>query len=176
MYESSLRYADERDKSYGIAGMTITLVACDGEESLAEIHLDAEPGECMVMSHAFGLKGNPRMSAKIVWHQTLNDLRLSTSMALGNIVCRRYILGGRGLSPSDTAQLRSAVLADAAEYCSLDEDESGRLFDSCLGYVDRIFRQRAVAGVVEAFAEQLTHRRSMTASEAIELLAGLGVR
>lgn len=40
MYESSLRYADERDKSYGIAGMTITLVACDGEESLAEIHLD----------------------------------------------------------------------------------------------------------------------------------------
>ncbi len=89
MNEPSLRYTDERDKSYGIAGMAITLVACDGEHLLAEIHLDAEPGECMVMTHDFGFKGNPRMSAKIVWEQTLKDLRITTSMALGNLACRR---------------------------------------------------------------------------------------
>ena len=32
MNDSSLRYSDERDKTYGIAGMAITIVALDGEK------------------------------------------------------------------------------------------------------------------------------------------------
>ena len=66
---TSLHYTDDRDMAYGVAGMTITLVALDGEEYFAGIDLDAPAGEQMLMSHDFGFKGNPRMSAKIVWER-----------------------------------------------------------------------------------------------------------
>ena len=176
MKEPELRYSDERDKTYGIAGMTITLVALDGEDFLSEIHLDSEPGECMVMSHEFGLRGNPRMSAKIVWEQMLRELRMTTSMALGNLACRRYILAHTGMTKAETDGIRKVVAEEGREYCALDEGECRSLFDSCYSYVDRIFRHAAIGGVVDSFAGELTKRRSMTASEAIELLAHLGLR
>ena len=37
-----LSYNDERDKTYGITGMAITLVVLDGENYLSHINLDAE--------------------------------------------------------------------------------------------------------------------------------------
>ena len=121
---NKLAYADEKDKTYGITGMAITLVALDGEEYLAAIDLDAEAGEHLRMSHDFGFKGNPRMSAKIVWEQTLRD----------------------------------------------------RLFESCMSYVDRIFRHAGIAGVADGFAERLARQRALSGSEAIEILASLGLR
>lgn len=176
MKEPSLSYADARDKSYGIAGMTITLVACDAEQYLAEIRLDAEPGECMVMTHDYGFKGNPRMSAKIVWSQTLNDLRTGTSMALGNIACRRYILSRQPLTAADTAGIREAVRTEGLEHCCLDADEADALFDHCLSYVDRIFRYNGIDNVVHRFVEHLDKHRVLSVDEAVEYLAQLGLR
>lgn len=176
MKEPSLRYTDERDKLYGIAGMAIAMVACDEEDFLAEINLDAEPGECVVLTGDYGLKGNPMLSAKIVWTQAVKDLRASTTMALGNIACRRYVLAGRPLSSNDTHDLRYAVRADALEHCALEADEADNLFNSCMSYVDRIFRHSGVHRIAHTFADKLKEKRSMTAAEAIELLAQLGLR
>lgn len=173
---NKLSYADDRDKTYGVAGMAITIVALDAEDYLDGINLDGDPGEHILMSHDFASKGNPRMSAKIVWEQTLKDLRLWTSMALGNVVCRRYVLAHRGLTTSDQTELRSALRRDAEEHCGLDSDESDRLFDSCLGYVDRIFRHQGVLPIADSFARTLAERRTLTASEAIDILASLGLR
>lgn len=176
MEKFSLRYIDERDKSYGIAGMTITLVACDAANLLSEIHLDAEPGECMVMTHDFGLKGNPRMSAKLLWEQTVSDLRTTTSMALGNIACRRYVKEQRRLSDRDTEPIREAVRGEALEHCELDRDEADSLFSHCLTFVDRVFRHATVQDAAHSFAAELAQRRSMSVNEAIELLARMGLR
>lgn len=176
MNEPNLRYADERDKTYGIAGMAISLVACDGEQLLAEIRLDAEPGECMVMANGFGLKGNPRMSAKIVWEQSIKELRATTSMVLGNIACRRYVLAHKAMTPSDTDCIRQAVRDEASEHCALDADEADALFGNCLSYVDRVFRHSGVQQVARTFADRLASQRTMSADEAIELLAQLGMR
>ena len=176
MNKRTLSYADERDKTYGITGMTITLVVCNAEDYLSEIHLDNQPGECMVMAHQFGFKGNPRMSAKIVWEQTLNDLRVTTSMALGNLMCRRYILDRKPLTDDEASELRRAVVDEASEHCALDNDESARLFDACYHTVDRIFRHSAIRPIADSFAEQLTNRRTLSANETIEILAQLGIR
>lgn len=176
MNEPSLRYSDERDKTYGIAGMTISLVACDGMDLLSEIHLDALPGECMVMTHDYGFKGNPRMSAKIVWSQTLKQLRTTAYMALGNIACRRYVLSRRALTDSDTAPIREALRGEAHEHCSLDTDEADTLFDNCMAQIDRIFRHATVHEAARSFAEQLASRRTLSADEAVEILARLGIR
>ncbi len=176
MSKISLGYSDERDKCYGIAGMAITMVALDGENYLAAIHLDADPGETIVLTPEYGLKGNPRMSAKIVWEQSVNELRLSTSMILGNLACRRYVLLHKGIDASDSAKVRAAVREDAATQCSLEADEADRLFDSCMSYVDRIFRHAGIRRVADSFSEELTRRRSMTGTEVVEILASLGLR
>lgn len=176
MNHSHLSYRNERDKTYGVTGMAITLVALDGEQYLSYINLDAEPSECLEMSHDFAFRGNPRMSAKIVWEQTLKDLRLSTSLALGNLACRRYVLDHDSISRIEAASLRDAMRGDAGEHCGLDSDEADRLFDSCLSYVDRIFSHSGIHNVAHSFASTLTERRSLSANEAIELLASLGLR
>ncbi len=176
MDESSLRYSDERDKSYGIAGMAITLVALDGLDYLEAVDLDAEPGHTMVMAHSFGLQGNPRMSAKIVWEQTVRELRLTTSMVLGNIACRRRIGAGVPVKPADTTSVREAVRAEASGHCGLDDDEADALFRNCYDYVDRIFRHSALPPVVHGFVDKLAEQRSMSAAELSEILAQLGLR
>lgn len=176
MTDSRLRYADEREKTYGLTGMAITLVALDGEHYLGGIDVDAEPAEAFMMSTDFNLRGNPRMSAKILWSETLKELRLVASIALGNIVCRRYVLQHRGLDSADLKEMRSALRFDGEEHCALESDEADRLFDSCYSYVDRLFRHPQLAGIADNFAGHLADRRRLSASEAIDYLASLGIR
>ncbi len=172
----TLSYADEKDKTFGIAGMAITLVALDGEEYLGRIDLDDSTGESLAINRDLCLAGSPLLSAKIVWEQTLKDLRLTTSLALGNLICRRYVLSGRRLSHNEIEGLRKALQLDAEEHCGLDADEADKLFESCHGYVDRIFRHSGVADIASAFANELTRRRSLSSSETTDLLASLGLR
>ena len=172
----TLGFADERDKTYGIAGMVITLVAMDGEDNLEALDLDGPAGEWVLMSNSFGSKGNPRMSAKIIWEQTLAELRMETSMALGNIACRRYVLSHTGIGADEIAALRKALIEDAKEHCGLENDESERLFESCHSYVDRIFLHSGIQDVAHRFAANIAERRRLTASEAVEMLASMGLR
>lgn len=175
MNHSSLKYADERDKIYGLAGMAITLVALDGEKYLCEIRLDAPADKSFVMSHDYGFTGNPRMSARIVWEQTLSDLRMTASMALGNIACRRYVLGHRAIDDNDIVAVREAVRLDAGEHCSLDTDEADSLFNTSLNYVQRIFRHSGVQEIAHTFAGHIGRRRTMSGAEAVEILHSLGL-
>ncbi len=176
MDNNSLSYTDDRDKAYGITGMTITLVACDGEHLLSQIDLDAAPGETMAMTHAYGFRGNPRMSAKIVWSQTLGDLRTTASMALGNLACRRYVLAHRRLNRAEADALRDVIRGEAMEHCALEADEADALFDECLRFVDGIFTHSRVHDLAHSFAAELSERRNMSAGEAFELLQRLGLR
>ena len=172
----SLKYTDTTDKANGIAGMAITLIACQGEHLLAEIRFDEPDGHNLHMAHDFGLPGNPRMSAKSLWSQSVKDLRAMASMVLGNIACRRYILDHMTMTPADTHHVMLAVREEAREYCALDTDEADALFGNCLSYVDRVFRHSGVQEIARRFADRLAAQRTMSADEAIELLAQLGMR
>lgn len=175
MNETTLSYNGERDKVYGLTGMAVTLVALDGEKYLYGIDIDAPAYQALQLGGGFGLKGNPRMSARILWEQAVGELRLHTSMALGNIVCRRYILGHTDISDTDIEPIRQAVHDDASAYCSLDDDEAERLFGSCLDYARRLFRHSGVQQVVHSFAGRLSERRCLSGAETVEILASLGL-
>lgn len=176
MTPTSLHYTDDRDMAYGVAGMTITLVALDGEEYFDGIDLDAPAGEQILMSHEFGIKGNPRMSAKIVWEQTLRELRLAASLALGNLTCRRYLLAHMAVRPAELDAMRDAMRHDAHYHLDMDDDETDRIFDSCRQYADRLFRHQGVADIAHSFAGKLIEKHRMSASEAIEILSSLGLQ
>lgn len=176
MASFTLHYADERDKAGGIAGMAVTLVACDGEHLLAEINLDAPAGSNMVMTHDFGLPGNPRMSAKQLWTQAVKDLRAMTSMALGNIACRRSLRSESIFETDILDTLRALVRDEGADHCSLDADEADELFDSCKSYVQRLFAHPGICELAGRFRDRIMDCRVMSATETVEYLASLGLR
>lgn len=162
--------------AYGVAGMTITLVALDGEEYFSGIDLDAPSGEHLIMSHDYGIKGNPRMSAKIVWEQTLSELRLAASLALGNLTCRRYLLAHMAVRPAELDAIRDALRHDASQHLDMEKDEADHIFDNSRQYADRLFRHQGVADIAHSFAGKLIDKHQMSASEALEILSSLGLQ
>ncbi len=176
MTPSTLHYTDSRDKAYGVAGMAITHVALDGEDFFAGIDLDAPAGEHLIMSHDYGVRCNPRMSAKVVWEQTLRELRLTASLALANITCRRYLLAHMSVRPAELDALRDALRHDASVHLDMDGDEADSIFEECRSYADRLFRHHGVADIAHNFAGRLADRHQMSGREALEILASLGLQ
>ena len=176
MNDSSLRYSDERDKTYGIAGMAITIVALDGEKYLSGISLDAEPGEHIAMSYDYGMRGNPRISAKN--NMGTGCQRPATVHINGT---RQHCLPPvrsrhRPLGSADTEAIRLAVRSEAGTHCELDNDEADRLFDGCLSYVLRIFRHPGIQEVAHSFCGRSHSDVRCRAAEVTELLSSLGLR
>ena len=102
MENDKLKYADERDKSYGIAGMAIAVVAYDSESMLASVSMDAEPGHAVEFGSEFYFSGNPRLSAKIAWTEIIKHFRLATGLLVANAMSRHYVQHRRRL-PADGA-------------------------------------------------------------------------
>lgn len=172
---SALNYSDGHDKSFGLAGMAITLVACDGQELLIGIDMDDTDGRSLLMSPEFTAKGNPRMSAKLVWTQSLEHFKLATSMILGNLMCRHYILRHKALASDIADMLRSLARNEADELCALETDEADAIFNNCYNYVDRLFNHPGVRSIAEEFAEELRSRRNISASEIFDFLSRRGL-
>ncbi len=174
---TSLKYVDERAKSYGLVGMAITLMACDGQNLLAQISLDADPDSDFEMSHEFFFRGNPRMAAKYMWNSDLRHLGIAARMILGNAVCRTYVLRGRrSLSDEQTVAISSILREVAEENCALVSEEADSLFDESYSFVHRLFSHVGVHSIADRFSDELRRRRSMSASEVVDLLGQLGVR
>lgn len=172
----SLKYQDERDKAYGLAGMVITLVTRNGADLLSSVDLDGDADSAFEMSHEFFFRGNPRMAAKYVWSSNLQHLSLAADMIVGNAACRCYVLRGRQSLPEATTQAISRILEEvAAESCDLAAEESAHLLSRSVDYAHRLFSHVAVHRIADEFSSELRRRRTLSGQEALEVLAQLGL-
>ena len=170
MYDK-LKYIDETDKSLGIAGMAITLVACDCEDMLACVSLE-DGEESISMAEEFFFNGNPRLSAKIAWNEILKQFQVTAGMLIGNVLCRKFC---KGTSPEDLLKVvHDIIIEEGARHCSLDEDEADAVYNKNYLYYNRLFMHPTVAGVARDFATALRMQRRMTSGEVIENLRRLG--
>lgn len=172
----SLKYQDERDKAYGLAGMVITLVTRNGADLLSSVDLDGDADSAFEMSHEFFFRGNPRMAAKYVWSSNLQHLSLAADMIVGNAACRCYVLRGRQYLPDNITRAISEVMAEAgAESCDLAAEECETLLRRSLDYAHRLFSHVGVHRIADEFSSELRRRRSLSGQEALEVLAQLGL-
>ena len=172
---SRLRYTDEKDKSYGLAGMAISMVVLDGEEFLSGMSIDAPVGEGVELSQDFYFIGNPRFSAKIAWNEMLKHLQLSSGMVISNVMCRNYVQHRRKLSSELVESLKEFIREEAKENCSLDDDESDMLFEKSLRYFDRLFSYSRVHDIAHEFADTIVKQRQLSSREIIEQLSQLSI-
>lgn len=171
--DQDFKYSNEEDRSYGLAGMAVSVVVWDSEHLLNAVDLDAAAGEGMEMTQEFYFSGNPGLSAKAAWESMVEHFQLSTAMMVSNVMCRRYV----HLNAAIDAELRRRMLDYAVEEgrdaCSLDDDETLRLFDKCYTYCHRVFNHPGVQQVVRDFASALRTRRRLTRGEVAEELRAL---
>lgn len=170
--DNILRYSDEKDKSYGVAGMAIAVVAYDCEDSLSGISIDASADDCVKFGTEFYFIGNPRLSAKVAWSEILKHFRLGTGLLVANAMSRSYVQHRRPL----TAEVQNAIRnfihkSGAADDVQLGEDEIDAVFDRNIDFFDRLFRMQATHDAAHALAADLIDRRHLSAAETVERLS-----
>ncbi len=169
--ENKLKYTDENDKSLGVAGMAISLVACDSEHYLAAVSLEDEE-DTLQMAGEFFFSGNPRISAKIAWNELLKQYQITSGLLLGNVLCRS-LSAGRNVDKEVLDIIHDMIVNDGRSYCSLEDDEVEAMYNKEYSYYYRMFSHPSVASIARDFAATLRMQRRMTAGEVIEHLRHL---
>lgn len=165
-------YSDETDRAYGATGMAIGLMIYDGDDMLYSIDLDGE-GQMMSLSPDFYFAGNPGVSAKSAWNRIIKNYSIGVSMIVSNLLCR-HLVGQRRALPAELAeQLRMLAREEGVGSCSLEQDETDRVFDKSYDYLTRVFSHRGVQAVAHDFASALMSRRQLSRMDALELLDAL---
>lgn len=166
-----MKYADEADKSLGIAGMAISLVACDSEDYLASVSLE-EGDEPLELAGEFFFGGNPGISAKIAWNEILRQYQVGSAMIMGNVLCRAHA-AGHGLDDRVVDFIHRFICDEGHSMCSLDDDEVENLYNKNFAYYKRLFSHPSVVIIARDFADDLRQRRHMSAGEVLESLRRL---
>jgi hypothetical protein len=173
--KADLKYSDENDKCYGLAGMAISIVALDKESLIESMSLDAEPGEAVKFASEFYFSGNPTFSARIAWNEILQHFQLSAAMMISNIMCRAYVHRHKNIPDDVRASMLKLIADEGHDSCSLDDDEISTLFSKNYNYLHRLFNHRGVQDVARKFAKTLAERRSLSRSEVIDELRALSM-
>lgn len=169
--EFSLKYADESEKCYGVAGMTICLYMYDADKWLNDVSLNRADIDSLGFTPDFNFLLSQASSPKAVWHSSLKRFNLTAALLISNVVCRCYLKHRIGLSRSLQQQMIDLLCDEATENCQLDSDEVEALYNDNLVRIDRAFRSQGVALAVERFVEHLSQLRSLSADHIRELLS-----
>lgn len=153
--------------------MAIAMTVWDGEQWLAALSLDSEPGHGVEVTPDFFFSGNPRFSASLAWQELLKRLELSSAMIMGNAMCRSYVGQSRKLSPQAVKALRAVVRTEAEEACSLESDEADMLYAKIYDYLDRLFVHSRVHQLANSLSRRLQDERRLTAADVLDELAPL---
>lgn len=170
-----LKYIDEEDKCYGIAGMAVAMMVLDGENLLSSISLETPANEAIVFTSDFYFSGNPRLSAKYSWNRLLEHYQLSIGMLIANLMCRNVVLRQTSISSELKNLAYKYILEEGQEVCSLETDEIKTLFDKNYNYLYRIFSHQGVQNIIFEFIEQLKLKRNLSQKEVLENLQALGM-
>ncbi|MBD5366096.1 MAG: hypothetical protein HDR82_03635 [Bacteroides sp.] len=169
----SLKYTDDRDRCYGVAGMAMSMIILECDELLSAIDIDAPVEEMIKFTPQYFFAGNPRLSARLAWNQLLEHYRLTVSMLVSNVLSRHYVYRKKELTPELLELVHGYVTDEGRESCQLDEDEINSLFNKQFSYMQRLFRHHGVQSVIDDFAGNLLKSRHMSASEVLEGFSAL---
>lgn len=165
----NLKYSNEDDRAYGLAGMAISMASLDALDRITEIYLDAE-GPMVRFSQHYYYSQSPAVSAKAVWHNLVSNLQLTTSLVLSNIMARSLIRFGSEAESSVYEEIRRLVREEGRDVCSLDEEESDAVFDKVMNHSKRLFYNPRLQPAVRQLAGVIARRRRLSVLELAEEL------
>ena len=170
-----LKYRDELDKSYGVAGMALGLSVLEAENLFTAVTLDAEGPGCIQFTPEFYFAGNPRLSPRGAWKYILGHYRISVGLAVANALCRCMVLDNERVDDKLRDGLFNAACADGRDYCQLERDEIEPIFDEVFDNMSRLFADTRVRKAMDAFADALQQRRTLSHIDVNDILQQLNL-
>ena len=173
--KSVMKYRDELDKSYGVAGMALGLSVFDAVDLFTAITLDAEETGCIQFTPEFFFAGNPRLSPRGAWQYILGHYRITVGLAIANALCRRMVLDNERVDDKLRDELFDAALADGSNYCHLERDEVQPIFNEAFDNMKRLFADSRVRKAMDTFADTLQQRRTLSHIDVTDFLQQLNL-
>jgi len=171
-----MKYRDEQDKCYGVAGMALGFSVYDAEHLFTAVTIDADVDETIRFTPEFFFVGNPRLSARDSWQYMLSHFKVTMGLAIANALCRRMVLDKGSADDTLRQQLLNAACEDGMDYCQLERDEVQPIFDKAFDYLSRLFSADPVHHAMHTVATTLQQRRTLTKTEVAELLQRLNIK
>ena len=168
-----MKYRDELDKSYGVAGMALGLSVFDAADLFTAITLDNDGPGCIQFTPEFFFAGNPRLSPRGAWQYILGHYRISVGLAVANALCRRMVLDNDKADNQLRDQLFNAACDDGRDYCQLERDEVEPIFDEVYDSMARLFADTRVRKAMDVFVDALQQRRTLSHIDVSDMLQQL---
>lgn len=166
---SALKYKNEEDRVYGLAGMMIAVASMNAIDRVALVSIDAE-GPMVTFSNEFYFPGSQSASPKATWRRLFDNFQITSAMAISNILSRRFIHERTAEIEDMLTPLREVMILEGEEVCSLESDEVERIFNRMLSHSSRIFGNRRLTSFIDEFAGIIARRRRLTGREIEEEL------
>ena len=168
-----MKYRDELDKSYGVAGMVLGLSVFDASDLFTAVTLDGDGPGCIQFTPEFFFAGNPRLSPRGAWQYIVGHYRISVGLAVANALCRRMVLDNGKVDDKLRDELFNAAFDDGRNYCQLERDEVEPIFDEAFNNMKRMFADGRVRKAMDSFADVLQRHRTLSHIDVIDLLQQL---
>ena len=170
-----MKYRDELDKSYGIAGMALGLSVFDADDLFTAVTLDGDGPDSILFTPEFYFAGNPRLSPRGAWQYILGHYRITVGLAVANALCRRMVLDNERVDDKLRDDLFNAAYEDGKDFCQLERDEVEPIFDEAFDSMKRLFSDSQVRKAMDAFADALQRRRTLSHIDVADILQQLNL-
>lgn len=157
----TLKYKDEKDRAYGLGGMTVCMVMLDNEGFIDSVDLDAPADSGIMFSPDFYLAGNQNLSAKAVWRKKNTHFETVTGMLVSNLLARALVREQSEISRELSDLLLSHLKDEGMAACSLEEDEVKDVFYKTYSFFHRVFSHHQVGIMMNDFVDDLLKKRRM---------------
>ena len=157
-----MKYRDELDKSYGVAGMALGLSVFDAADLFTAVTLDGDGPGSIQFTPEFYFAGNPRLSPRGAWQYILGHYRITVGLAVANALCRRMVLDNERVDDQLKDDLFNAAYEDGRDFCQLERDEVEPIFDEAFDSMVRLFSNSQVRKAMDTFADALQRRRTLS--------------
>ena len=170
-----MKYRDELDKSYGIAGMALGLSVFDADDLFTAVTLDGDGPDSILFTPEFYFAGNPRLSPRGAWQYILGHYRITVGLAVANALCRRMVLDNERVDDTLRDDLFNAAYEDGKDFCQLERDEVEPIFDEAFDSMKRLFSDSQVRKAMDTFADALQRRRTLSHIDVADILQQLNL-
>lgn len=164
-----MKYTDEKDKCYGIAGMAIGIALWEGEDFLFSLDMDNEENKFITFTPDFYFETNPNISPKESWHNSLLRYQMAMGMMIANMMGRS--VKAKGINGTKIKKaLYKTIAEEGKSVCQLDENEIRSLYDETYSLTYRAFNSPRVIEMLDQIVEKLAENRTLSNYEIKELL------
>jgi len=170
---SQLKYSDERERTYGLAGMVLSLVVTEDTPPFDEVNLDAPLGEAIAIDSTPLMQYSEASDISRAFRRNLRGLQLGARMTFSNVLSRYTILRHSELGKEDYKSLYDVLHDYALDTCSLEDDEARQLIEQEYEYTGKIFRHPSVVSILTSLADNLGRRRRLSRHDIVDMVSRL---